>query len=97
MAKIYKDSVGIGIELDTKLPNATLLAATDIKIAVQLPNGTAVDWIAILVPDTSKIRHVVQVGDLANSGVYKLQAKLTLGTVVTRGDTVNLRVYDNFA
>lgn len=97
MAKIYKDSVGIGIELDTKLPNATLISASDVKIAVLLPNGSPVDWPAIIVPNTSKIRHTVQSGELATSGTYKMQAKLSFGSVVTKGDTVSIRVYENFA
>jgi long-subunit fatty acid transport protein len=96
MAKIYKDSVGIGIELDTKLPNATLISATDVKIAVKKPDGTSADWTAVIVPSTSRIRHTVQSGELASAGVYKLQAKLSFGAVTTRGDTVKITVYDNF-
>jgi long-subunit fatty acid transport protein len=97
MAKLYKGSVGIGIELDTKLPNATLVAATDVKIAVQLPNGTPVDWNATIVPSTSKIRHSVQSGELAVAGKYKLQAKISFGATITRGDTVTITVYEPFA
>lgn len=96
MAKIYKNSVGIGIELDTKLAHATLIAATDVKIAVMLPDGATAEWAADIVPNTSKIRHTVQSNDLLQSGIYKLQAKLTFGVTATRGDMVQIRVYENF-
>ena len=96
MAKIYKGSVGIGIELDTLLPYSTLVAATAVAIAVKFPDATTADWSAAIVPNTGKIRHVAQTNDLGQVGTYLCQAKLTFGSVITKGDTVNVGVYDVF-
>lgn len=95
--KIYKDSVGIGIELDTKLTADLLEATTARWIEVIRPDGTGpVLWGATVVADTGRILYYIMPGDLNLVGTYLLQAVLQYDTSITRGNTVRMKVYDLF-
>ena len=97
MPKLYQNEVGVAIDLDTKLPVATLALAQTQTIEVKLPDATTTSWTADIIADTSKIRHVIISGQLAQTGEYLLQAKLTFaGGTVVRGDTVSVTVFPNF-
>lgn len=96
-AKIYKDSIGIGIEVDTKLTADLLASSTVHYIEVTKPSGgTPAIWVADIVEDTGKILHYAIAGDLNEAGDYLLQAVLEFGASVTRGNTVRMRVFDEF-
>ena len=92
MSKIYVGDVGTSISLNTGLD---LTGATVTDIYVKKPDGTLVTWTGTVTDDTC-ITRVTQAGDLDQKGVYYVQAKLSLGGWVGRGETANFTVYDVF-
>lgn len=97
MGKIYQNSVGVLIDLDTKIEPATLATATSVTIAVSLPDATTGSWPATVIASTSKIRHNVVSNDFAQAGKYKLQAVLGFpGGSIVKSETVDLIIYAPF-
>ena len=97
MPKLYQNSTGVNIDLDTQLDIATLATATSVQIVVSRPDQTTTNWTADIVAGTSKIRHTIVSGDLTLAGSYILQASVTFSassTVV--GDAVKMKVYALF-
>lgn len=90
--KIYIADVGTEIILDL---GADLTSAASPEISVKKPDGSVVSWPAEVV-ETTKLRHVLEAGDLDQAGVYHIQAVPNLSSWSGRGATVAVRVYENF-
>ena len=97
--KLYKDSIGNILELDTKLDVATLAAASSITIEMERADQTTKSLTATVVATTSKIRHTFVATDLTVNGNYKFQASVQLqgSAAPALGDTVTITVFDDFA
>ena len=92
MTKHYKDAVGVDIILDC---GADITGATDTKIKVEKPDGTEVEWAATIY-NSNYLKYTTVADDLDQEGVYKMQAYLTLSGFTGAGDTVSVRVYDEY-
>lgn len=93
MDKVYVDTVGLPIYLDTTI---TLTGALLLAIKVRKPSGSEVTWVGSL-SGTKEIVYTTVSGDLDEPGVYDLQAYVQLATGLTSpGATVTLKVYPRF-
>ena len=90
MGNIYVGDTGVEITLDCGID---VSLAHNIKINVLKPKGSEVQWSAVLhQTDNTKIVYTTVSDDLDESGEYKLQAHLTLGSWTGCGDTAYLTV-----
>lgn len=92
MTKIYQGTVGVVVILDTSID---LTSASERKILVRKPSGAEVEWAATLSGSTA-LQHAIAADDIADAGEYFLQAKVTIGSLITRGETAKLIVSENF-
>ncbi len=94
MGKSYVGDIGTEIILDC---GSDISAATEKAIVVRLPDDNEVSWSAEFVAgEPTKIKHVTVAGDLAQPGLFRLQAEVTVPGWSGRGETVALAVYDKF-
>ena len=94
---IYQGDVGLEILVDC---GRDLTGATSPTLRVRLPSGAARVWptaVAGSGQDAAKLRYVTRPGDLAEAGVYKLQAVLTLGDWSGSGRTASFTVRPRFS
>ena len=92
MSKVYIDNKGADLILDCGM---VVTGATGIIIEVLKPDMTTASW-AATVYGTNYIKYTLVADDLDVAGLYKFQAKFTLGAWVGRGDTAELIVHRNF-
>lgn len=92
MGKNYVGDVGLAVSLDV---GVDLTGAGECTILVQLPNGTEATWPATA--EGTKLTHVTAADELAQAGVYRLQAAFTLGGWTGRGETATMTVHEPFA
>jgi hypothetical protein len=72
--------------------------AADLRLLVQKPDGTVVEWVAgQYLSNKNAIRYVTEAGDFDQSGEYEMQSKITMGGFIGLGKTVKFIVYDRFA
>jgi hypothetical protein len=93
MTKLYQNATGVQITLET---GYNIAAASALTMAVKKPDATTVEWTATL-SGTTALRYVTAANDLDQAGEYFLQAKVTVGALVTRGETAKLVVSEPFA
>jgi hypothetical protein len=92
--KIYADTIGTVVVLDTKVDIST---ATKASIKVLKPDGTVTEWIgSVVTPGNTSITYTTQGTDLSAVGVYKLQAYVETPIWTGRGDTVQMEVKQAF-
>jgi hypothetical protein len=91
--KLYVGDTGTAIILDCGTNISTASAMT---IEVRKPDGSATTWAATL-EGTTSVRYNTLAATLDQAGDWRLQAKVTIGTGVWRGETVLLTVYPAFA
>ncbi len=92
MNKVYKGDVGTEIVLEC---DDDISSAVALEIHVQKPDGSMTSWPATL-KGTTQLSRYTAVGDLDQSGVYRLQAGVTLPSWSGRGEVVALVVYDHY-
>lgn len=93
MGKVYLSDVGTTIDLDV---SEDITDGTVFEIVYLKPDGTtAAAWTASLQGE-SVIRYTTAVGNIDQTGVWSLQAKVTTPDGVWYGETVKLRVYAAF-
>ncbi len=82
MTKIFAGDTGTEIILDcgTDISTGTLL-----RIEAKKPSGVKVNWAAVL-DGTTRIRYVVQSGDLDTAGRWSLQAYIEMPGWKGRGE-----------
>lgn len=90
---IYQGDAGLEILVDC---GRDISAAADAALLVRTPSGTVKTW-AAQVTDTHFLRYVTQPGDLADAGLYRLQATLSTGDWTGRGKTATFFVTPNFS
>lgn len=90
--KHYVGEIGTEILLDT---GVTITGATETKIKCEKPDGTLVDWTATI-KETTKLTYLTVANDFNQSGLYKVQASLTLSGWTGLGETATFKVYDAF-
>ena len=89
MSKIYVGDVGTEIILDC---GVDLTTATSVAIKVKKPSTTqSVTWAATVLSPNS-IRYITSTGDINVSGLYKLQAIVSMPGWSGAGETVELYV-----
>ena len=94
---IYQGDVGLEILVDC---GRDLTGAASPTLRVRLPSGATRSWPAAVAgsgQDAAKLRYVTKAGDLAEAGVYKLQAVLTLGDWSGGGRTASFTVRPQFS
>ena len=91
--KYYVGDVGTEIIVDVC---ADITAATKTDLLVEKPDGTIVTWVGGIY-ETTKIRYVIQAGDLDQAGEYMLQAYVEISGWTGRGNTTTFRVSNNFS
>ncbi|EKO39697.1 MAG: hypothetical protein B193_1577 [Solidesulfovibrio magneticus str. Maddingley MBC34] len=94
---IYQGDVGLEILVDC---GRDLTGAASPTLRVRLPSGATRTWPAAVAgsgQDAAKLRYVTRSGDLAEAGVYKLQAVLTLGDWSGGGRTASFTVRPQFS
>lgn len=87
--KIYVGDVGTAIILDTE---EDLTDASAVTIEVRKPNGKEVTWTGAKF-ETTKVKYVIVIDDLDQSGKYHMQTKVITPTGSWRGGTVPMEVY----
>lgn len=90
--KVYVGDTGTEIVLDC---GADISNATAVQILVRKPSGQVLTWAASL-SGSNHVRYVVQAGDLDQSGLWTLQARVTTPTWSGRGEAFELRVWPQF-
>ena len=90
--KLYTGDTDTAIILDCGTNISTASATT---IEVLKPDGTAASWAAVL-EGTDSVRYDTLVTTLDMPGTWRLQAKVTIGSGVWRGETVLLQVYSHY-
>jgi hypothetical protein len=101
MSKIYVGDVGTVIRLNVdpdELGTIDISTASTLKILVQKPDKTEVEWTATQYQDTTKIEYSTVDGDLDQKGTYKIQAYVAwhLPASEHKGETTTIRVYEGF-
>lgn len=92
-SRSYVGDVGTVVLVET---NADLSAATSCKLMVRKPNvAEPVEWTAT--DDDTKVRYVIQSGDLDAPGDYLIQPLVTLPSGTWRGETFTWTIYEAFA
>lgn len=90
MGKIYK---GQAVQITVNC-GMDISEMTGLKLIVKKPGSTTeVEWTGTLY-GTNYIRYTTSENDLADPGVYQLQAAGTSGGVEQRGEKVEFRIYD---
>lgn len=92
-SKFYVGDTGTEIIVDTC---DDITTATLVKLMVQKPDDTIVEWVGS-VYDTTKIRHVVVAGDLDLAGEYLVQAYVQMPSWVGRGNNTSFKVNEPFS
>lgn len=90
--KIYKDDIGTILILDTK---STLTGATEASIKYKKPDGIEGTWVGEVF-ETTKVKYVVEDGDLDMAGKWTLQVYVELASWKGRGEAVQMKVYGHF-
>lgn len=93
MSKTYVGDIGTVIVLDCGQDVSTASART---IEVKKPDQTTVSWTAVA-EGTNSIKFTTVSGTLDQPGEWLLQAKVTIGSGVWRGETARLMVYTTFS
>ncbi len=78
--KIFVGDSGFFLDL---VFDFTVTDATSRSFDVEKPGGTNVTWSTITIPDANTLRYVMEVGDIDEAGVYRVQPKFTLLTPET--------------
>ena len=94
---IYQGDAGLEILVDC---GRDLTGAASPSLCVRLPSGATRSWPAAVAgsgQDAARLRYVTRPGDLAEAGVYKLQAALTLGDWSGLGRTASFTVRPRFS
>ena len=91
--KPYVGDVGTEIKIDMQ---ESMAAATNVTFEVKKPNGDDVVWTGVQIVEITKLKYTTQAGDLNQSGIYKIQPKLTMGMWTGRGTMAIFRVYELF-
>lgn len=89
MGKVYVGDVGTIIEIDM---GEDISTATNLKLIVQKPNMTEVEWIPTIY-GTNYLRYKTVANDLNTDGRYMINPVLTLGEWSGSADTVFFDVF----
>ena len=89
--KYYENDIGTEIIVDC---GEDISLATGTTLEVQKPGGEAVSWVASIY-QTNYLKYTTIAGDFI-PGIYKLNAKLTLGAWTGHGETATFTVYERF-
>jgi len=92
MDKIYKDTIGLTLRVNT---GADITTATNTTLNVKKPDGTEVVWTASIV-DTYYLHYTTIAGDLDQAGTYVIQSALTLAGWTGTGESFEVQVYDEY-
>lgn len=92
MGKIYVSDVGTVLTLDV---GEDISDATALRIQAQKPGGTTDSWVASA-SGTSALTYTLASGDIDETGVWRLQAKVTTPDGVWYGETLSLRIFPLF-
>jgi hypothetical protein len=90
--KSYVGDTGTRITLDCGTDISTSSART---IEVRKPDGSTASWTATL-SGTTGVYYDTAADTLDMPGTWRLQARVTIGSGVWRGETVLLQVYPAF-
>lgn len=96
MTEIYQGDTGLEILVDC---GCDITGAANPALLVRAPSGTVCSLAGTLAAKdglTRCIRYVTKAGDLAEAGVYRVQASLTLGDWSGLGKTARLTVRPRF-
>jgi hypothetical protein len=93
MSKTYVGDTGTRITMDC---GTNISTASALEILARKPDGTAVTWTATL-SGTDSLYFDTLAATLDQAGDWRLQAKVTIGSGVWRGETVLLQVHQAFA
>ena len=93
--KIYKGDVGTIIKLDT---GNDLNSATTTKIKWKDPDGQTGEWIADIETPAADgyISYKITNGDLNKKGTWKVQSYVEFDTDHWLGETISLKVFEEF-
>lgn len=90
--KHYKGEVGTEILVDC---GCVITGASDITLKIKKPDGTKVDWDAII-DGTNFLKHTTIASDFSLPGKYYLQASLTISSWAGLGETTTFIIYSSF-
>lgn len=91
MGKIYKEQIGVNIQLDTRFDLTGFSVA---KILYKKPDGEEGFWIASV--DGTIISYTTLEDDLSLHGTWYLQAYVEISGAVYFGETSIMNVFNQF-
>jgi hypothetical protein len=98
-SEIHTLSYGIDIEITIEEDSvvANISAATDMQFLIRKPDGSLLEVTATFLTDGTDgiLKYTTVSGDLDMVGLYKIQAKMTIGTGVFYSTTSTFKVYSN--
>ena len=90
--KIYQNDVGTIFLIDV---GADISTATIVSLKVRKPSLVEETWVGTI-EGTTQIKYVAGVGDLDETGTYKLQAFVSLPVWTGKGETCKFKVYKDY-
>jgi hypothetical protein len=87
--KVYVNEVRYLIKVDC---GEDVTTATAQSISVRKPDGTVVNWSALVAEDNF-IQHSTEAGDIDHDGIYRVQSVVVLDGKTLLGNTDNFRIY----
>ena len=92
MGKHYIEDVGTIITVDC---GTAISGATNAKLKVKKPDGTSAEWTATI-SGTDDLKYTTISGDFDQSGVYYLQASLTISGWTGLGETATFTIHSPY-
>jgi len=95
MSKIYRGDYGHDLRVTV---GKDLTGVSSHKLLVKKPNGLTTEWTTtVATPATAGVlSHTVANGDFNLAGLYLIQAYVVFTTTIFKGETVKLKVWDQY-
>lgn len=90
--KIYKDDVGLVIDIDM---GENISSATGLTLYITKPDKSVTTWTPTL-QGTNYLRYTTVTDDLNQAGDYIIQPGFTLGSWTGKCTSVGFKVYDSY-
>jgi len=90
--KVYVGDIGTEIIVNC---GQSIVGATATTLEILKPDGTNKSWSATVYMN-NYLKYTVKSGDLDIPGLFRVQAKLTLGGWTGRGETDSFRAYPSY-
>jgi hypothetical protein len=92
MSKYYVGDIGTDIIVDC---GSAIGGATNLKLKIKKPDGTLVEWSAVI-EGTDSLKYTTVSNDFDQCGVYYLQASLNMSGWTGVGETATFTIHSPY-